>query len=528
MLPLPFPRNGLATRNGVGALFRRVLWRVCSPRSLPALLWKNIKYSYVSRRPRYWNELGRGLAASERYEEALECYDRALAIRGDIPQILNNRGNVLLNLDRLDEAETSLLEALRLKPDFANAHNNLGSVLEYLGRFEEAEASVRRALRLQPEHAFAHYNLGSILYYLGRTTEAVESYRAALRLRPDIPQWHVALALALLLAGQFEEGWKEFEWRWQTERMARLGPPSGVPYWNGEAIGDRVILLLADQGLGDTLQFCRYVPQIATGARKTILAVQSPLARLLSRLPGVSEIIPYGDRPPSFDLWSALMSLPHALATTLETIPATIPYLTADPLDVAHWREWLAGLGGLRIGLCWAGGQSRNLGQVVIDRRRSITLDTLAPLGEISGVQFISLQKGPQAAEAVRPPNGLRLQDATGDLHDFADTAALIENLDLVISVDTAVAHLAGALGKPVWVLNRFDTCFRWPRDRDDSPWYPSARQFRQPTPGDWHSVISRARDALLRLAAGDHSQLRPLKTTGSGPPETGQTGIDW
>ena len=214
-----------------------------------------------------------------------------------------------------------------------------------------------------------------------------------------------------------------------------------MPSWNGEAIGDRVILLLADQGHGDTLQFCRYVPQIAAGARRTILAVQPSLVRLLSRLPGVSEIITQDGRPSSFDLWCALMSLPHAVGTTLETIPATTPYLTADPADVAHWRERLAGLAGLRVGLCWAGGRSRNLSQIAVDRRRSITLDTLAPLGEISGVQFISLQKGPPAAEAARPPHGMELHDFTEDLHDFADTAALIENLDLVISVDTAVSE---------------------------------------------------------------------------------------
>jgi hypothetical protein len=208
------------------------------------------------------------------------------------------------------------------------------------------------------------------------------------------------------------------------------------------------------------------------------------------------------------------MSLPHAVGTTLETIPATTPYLTADPADVAHWRDRLAGLAGLRVGLCWAGGRTRNLRQIANDRRRSITLDMLASLGEISGVQFISLQKGPPAAEAARPPQGMELHDFTEDLHDFADTAALIEGLDLVISVDTAVAHLAGALGKPVWVLNRFDTDFRWLQNRDDSPWYPSLRQFRQPTPGEWHSVINRARGALQRLAAGDHSQLRPPRLT--------------
>src|SRR6516162_43297 len=512
MIPLSSPSNELAARSAIRSRFQRVLHYVRTPRLLPALIWKNIeymffayiKYPFVSRRPGFWNGLGRDFAAREQYEDALACYDQALALRADIPPIWNNRGNALRNLDRLDEAEKSLREALRLRPDFANAHNNLGRVLDDLGRFEEAEASIRTALRLEPEHAFAHCYLGLVLHHLGRAREAEASYRTALRLRPEYRGWRGALGHALLLAGQLEEGWKEFGSHWQTESKVSSGPLLE------EAIGDRVILLVAEQGHGDTLQFCRYVPQIAANARRTVLAVQPSLVRLLSRLPGVSEIIASGGQPSSFDLWCTLMSLPHAVGTTLETIPATTSYLTADPADVAHWRERLASLAGLRVGLCWAGGRTRNLRQIANDRRRSITLDTLAAFGEISGVQFISLQKGPPAAEAARPLQGMELHDFTEDLHAFADTAALIDSLDLVISVDTAVAHLAGALGKPVWVLNRFDTDFRRPRDRDDSPWYRSVRQFRQPTPGDWHSVISRARGALHQLAAGDHSQLRP------------------
>jgi tetratricopeptide (TPR) repeat protein len=501
------PRDN-ASRNGISALLQRAVRHARAPRSLPAVLWKNIKYAYLSRRPGYWNELGRGLAARGRHEEALARYDHALAIRADIPQIWINRGRALRNLDRLDEAETSLREALRLKPDFVSAHNELGIVLDYLGRFEEAEASVHSALRLRPEYPQGHFNLGNILYHLGRAAEAQASYRTALSLQPQVPEWHMSLGLALLMAGQFKEGWKEFEWRWRTKLMTSRGPLFPVPSWNGEAIGNRVILLLSDQGQGDTLQFCRYVPQVAAGARKTILAVQPALVRLMSRLPGVSEIITQDIQPSPYDLWCALMSLPYAVGATLETIPAT-PYLNADPADVTRWRERLAGLTGLRVGLCWAGGRTTYVSKIAVDRRRSVSLATLAPFGGISGVQFISLQKGPPADEAAGPPPGMQFHDFTDDLHDFADTAALIESLDLVISVDTAVAHLAGALGKPVWVLNRFDTCFRWPRDQDGSPWYSSARQFRQSTPGNWDSVISHARDALQRLTAGDRSQLR-------------------
>lgn len=502
-------KSEVAAEGASGTLLQRAWKHAQAPASVPAWCWKNIRHALARRRPQFWNERGRDFAERGRYDQALACYDRALAIRDDNPQLWVDRGRTLRQLDRLGEAEAALREAVRLEPDSANAHCELGRVLDCFGRFEEAEVSARTALRLEPEDAFAHVLLGSILYNLGHATESQASVRTALRLQPEQREWRVRLAHALLLAGQLEEGWNEFEWRWLGQD-SRLRPLSGVPPWNGEAIGDRVILLLADQGHGDALQFCRYVPQIAAGARRTVLGVHPSLVRLLSRLPGVSEVITDGGRPSSsIDLWCGLMSLPQRFGTTLETIPATTPYLTADPADVAHWRARLAGFAGLRVGLCWAGGQF-NVGQIQRDRRRSVSLDTLAPLGEISGVQFISLQKGPPAVQAARPPLGMALHDLSEDQRDFADTAAIVDNLDLVISVDTSVAHLAGALGKPVWLLNHFDTDWRWLQNREDSPWYPTLRQFRQPVPGDWGSVLSRARDALRRLAAGDQDQLRP------------------
>ena len=328
--------------------------------------------------------------------------------------------------------------------------------------------------------------------------------REALRLRPDYPEAHNNLGCALLLAGLFEDGWKEYEWWRKVQPYSSSVRDFPAPLWRGEAIGDRTILLHAEQGLGDTLQFCRYAPLMVCGAG-IILEVQPSLVRLLSRLPGVMQVVAWGDGLPPFDLHCPLMSLPLAFGTTLDTIPAGTPYLSADPALAANWQERLVGLDGLRIGLVWAGGQRLNFPVLVaVDRRRSIALKALAPLGEVSGVSFVSLQKDAPAAQAADPPHGLMLHDFTADLHDFEDTAALIVNLDLVISVDTSVAHLAGALGKPVWLLNRFDTDWRWLLNRDDSPWYPTLRQFRQPRPGDWNGAVCAARDALQRLIAGD------------------------
>ncbi len=447
--------------------------------------------------PRRWNELGRGIAGLGHYQAALAAYDRALAIRSDVPQILSNRGNALRALGRLAEAEASLREALQLAPDFANAHSNLGTVLIRLDRFAEAEASLRQAIRLQPEVAEFHKNLGYLYMRLARPVDAQASYRAALRLRPDDAEIHEDFGMALLWSGRFEEGWAEYEWRWQTKRMAGEARRFSTPPWRGQSLVDKVILLHAEQGLGDTLQFCRYVSHVA--AQTTILEVQPQLFRLLSRLRGFDKIITRGDPLPPHDLHCSLLSLPHALGTTLDTIPGSTPYLSADPRDVARWRGRLSGISGLRVGLCWAGGKSpNNPEQNLANDRRSLRLDRVAPLAGIDRISFVSLQKGPPADEAVHPPMGMKLYDFTAELQDFADTAALIECLDLVISVDTSVAHLTGALGKPVWLLTCFGACFRWLQDREDSPWYPSLRQFRQPALGDWETVLIRVREALL------------------------------
>jgi len=447
---------------------------------------------------------------SERNEQAINLVRQAISLNGARPGYHSSLGAIQYELGRPTEAEASLRTALRLRPDSPTALNNLGMTLCSLGRYAEAEANCREALLLQPDLHDAHNNLGTALAALGRSAEAEASYLEALRLKPDHAGAHTNRGMALLLAGQFEEGWREYEWRWKSGYMAKRVRNFPGPLWNGEAIGDRVLLLYAEQGLGDTVQFCRYVPLVSGGAR-VVLEVQASLVRLLSRLPGVAQIVARGEPLPPFDLHCPLLSLPRAFGTTLETIPANVPYLAADAAEVAVWRKRLASLPGFRVGLVWAGGPRTPVPKLIaIDQRRSLTLKTLAPLAEIAGVSFVSLQKSSPAAQAADPPPGMALADFSVELHDFAATAALIEALDLVISVDTSVAHLAGALGKPVWLLNRFDNCWRWMLKRADSPWYPTLRQFRQPSPGDWSSVISDVKNALQRFVAGDRSQLLP------------------
>ena len=264
-----------------------------------------------------------------------------------------------------------------------------------------------------------------------------------------------------------------------------------------------MLLLHAEQGQGDTLQFCRYATMLGSRGR-IILEAPGPLVRLLGSLRGVEQLVRQGDPLPRFDLHCSLLSVPLICQTTLGTIPAEAPYLSADPVQAAAWRERLASLPGLKVGLVWAGGSRPEQPETLaIDRRRSMPLATMAPLGEVTGCSFVSLQKGEPAHQSAQPPPGLFVHDFTAELADFADTAALIEALDLVISVDTAVVHLAGALGKPVWLLNRFDSCWRWLLDRDDSPWYPTLRQFRQTVPGDWDRVLHRVSMELARLVAG-------------------------
>jgi len=423
-----------------------------------------------------------------RFEEALAACNRAISLKPDYAEAYSNRGNMLTGLGRFDEALTAYHKSISLKPRYVGAHANLGALMDVLGNFVAALAACRAAIELNPDYAEAHANLGHVLEKLGRYDEALIAFDKAISLNPDDAQSHFNLGFTLLKTGSFQEGWDKFEWRWKTKQMARYQRHFEKPIWLGEAVSGKTLLLHAEQGLGDTLQFCRYAPLAAARGLRVILEVQRPLIRLLRSLPGVDLVIGHGGELPAFDFHAPLMSLPLAFQTLVTTVPAETPYLHADENAVAVWRQRLdtISVGSPRIGLIWAGNPLTHSPELAeIDRRRSIAPSLFAPLFEIPDLKFYSLQKDGPAAPVTFP-----LIDYMREMADFADTAALIANLDLVISVDTAVAHLAGALGKPVWLLNRFDSCWRWLAGRRDSPWYPGLRLYNQTQPGDWQPVI--------------------------------------
>lgn len=438
-----------------------------------------------------------------RLAEAALFHEKALSLKPDSHTVMNNLGVVRFLSCDLDGAETLYKAALSIHPDLPEALINLASVLEHKGDLETAISYCQKALALRPDYPEAFNNLGNALKDARRLDEAVAAYEQALRLRPEEADFHMNLAMALLSLGRFDEGWREYKWRWQSRQLRGAARDLGKPEWEGEAGEGRVILIHAEQGFGDTLQFCRYALAVRERGLRVIMLVQRPLARLIRSLDGVEKVLTDGDEVPDFDLHCPMMSLPFALRTTVDTIPAAIPYLRPEPADVNGWRDRMAELpqGDLRVGLVWAGkSRSRSPDLVATNRERSLTPESFAPLLGMGGVQFFSLQK-----DGARAPEALHLIDWMENCNDFADTAALIMNLDLVIGVDTAVVHLAGALGKPFWMLNRFNSCWRWLANRDDSPWYPGLlRLFPQKQMGNWEEVFARVRSALVKLVAGE------------------------
>ena len=435
-------------------------------------------------------------------EAAVALIERAIALHANAATYHSNLGLALKELGQLEAAADAFRRAILLNPRAPAPHNNLGIVCTAMGRWEEALAGSEQALALQPDSAEAHTNIGHVRRQQGRLEAAIEQYRKAISITPDFAEAHTSLAHALLQAGNFSEGWAEYEWRWKTRLMLPGRRDFTKPQWRGEPGGGRVLLVHAEQGFGDTLQFCRFAANAAARDFRVILEVQKPLVRLLTGLPGVTAVVGRGEALPEFDLHAPLLSLPWALGVTLATLPKPAPYLRPNPALLAHWQTCLAAGGPLPLaGLAWAG--SHTVLNAAIDGRRSIAPARLAPILQTPGLRFVSLQKdGPAMPEAFA------LIDPMPAVVDFADTAALIAHLDLVIAVDTAVAHLAGAMGKPVWMLNRFDSCWRWPARQDApadaNPWYAALRIYQQPAPRDWETPIAAIAGDLRKFLQRD------------------------
>lgn len=493
----------------------------------------------------------RGLALKDlgAYPLAIACFEQAISLQNDYGLARFNLGLLLFATDRYQDAAASHAEAIRLmpshapshwghadalracgqyeaslasyntalslEPDRADIYNNRGLLLHYWGRHQDAVADFEMATQLDPGHADAHCNRGMALEALARHAEALSYYEAALAHSPHHAAAHFNHALCNLTLGHYRDGWREHEWRWQTEQLKASKLDSDKPLWSGnESLRGRRILVHAEQGFGDSLQFCRYLPMVAKLGATLIVQVQAPLVPLIRSMNGVSLVIAQGEAPPpGFDFHCPFMSLPLAFDTTLETVPCGPRYLSPSKEKALYWRGRIGAKHLPRIGLVWAGAPHTSRAvQRPLAERKSIPLEKFAALGS-SMAAFFSLQKGEPAVSRLRDLeearwSGPAIADHTAELHDFEDTAALIDQLDLVITVDTSVAHLAGALGKPVWLLNRFDTDWRWMTGRDDSPWYPTMKIFRQPVEGDWETVVARVHGELQRLIAGDTGDL--------------------
>ena len=431
-----------------------------------------------------------------RLDEALQSFDRAVALDPALAESYNNKGNILCRLGRHAEAVESFTRAVQRRPDYALAWNNRGSALQDMDRLEEALESCDSAISLAPGLAAAHYNRGNILKGLKRLPDAIESFDRAIACAPDFADAHRNKATTTLLTGDFAQGWQLYERRHAW--VAGNAPGPGSRWTGDENLEGKTLLIQAEQGFGDTIQFCRYAALVAARGARATLVVQYPLVSLLGCLEPAVKVVGSSTPASGFDYHIPLMSMPFALQSNAKSIPANVRYLSADPVRTEAWRARI-GTRGFRIGICWQGAVGGE-----VDIGRSFPVRHFETLARIPGVRLISLQKNAGVEQLRELPDGMDVE-AFGDALDpgpaaFVDTAAVMESLDLIISSDTAVAHLAGALGRPVWVaLNRVPD-WRWLMDRDDSPWYPTMRLFRQPARNDWTGVFAAMKNNLLEL----------------------------
>jgi tetratricopeptide (TPR) repeat protein len=484
-----------------------------------------------------WANLGQVQHALKRNDEALACLDKARALDGNDLAILNQHANALLSLGRAEEALAEFRELLARAPRHAEARLNCGIAYAALGRHQEAVTEFDAALAAMPGHPGAHYNRGLALHELGRYAAAIEAHDRALASAPehagawlhrgralaalnrldeavtsygkaraagkDHPDIQFSEALALLARGDYRAGFEKYEARWRRSGMPAPQSRRGALWLGDYPLARKTVLLHAEQGLGDTIQFARYVPLLVATGAKIVLEVQSELTALMARLDGGAKVIARGEAPPPFDVYCPLGSLPLALRTEPDSVPAPIPYLSADDASLAKWSPRIGALPRPRIAIAWSGNPSH-----YNDRNRSVAFARLEPLFAHpaapagGGARFISIQRDVRAEDAPSLAGETRVTHVGGDLQNFTDTAAVIALSDLVIVADTAVAHLAGAMGRPLWMLIPFAPDWRWTLNGEASPWYPTARLFRQTALGDWDGVIARVAAELARFVS--------------------------
>jgi tetratricopeptide (TPR) repeat protein len=483
-----------------------------------------------------WMLMGVAALQQKRFAEAIEWIGRSIAV-GPTGAAYSNLGEAYRECGRLDEAVQAYREAIRLEPGMGVGYSNLGLALQKLRRFEEAEGVLRKAVELDPGSGAGWQNFCNVLGDVGKTSEAVVAGRRAVELLPgstgawsdlgvacvedgklagakeaferavnNDPGWgeaHHNLAQVLLRLGEFEKGWAEYEWRWRCKDFPSAIRNFSQPLWRGEDLMGKTILLYAEQGFGDAMMFARYVPLVMErGAKRVVVECQREIVSLV-RSVGDVEVVGYGEALPAFEVQCPFLSLPGVFGTRVERVPARVPYLRAEEEKVEVWKKRLGTTlntqhstlntqkGGMKVGIVWAGRPTHKN-----DHNRSMKLAQLGRLG-MEGVVFYSLQVGPAAGEARETPAGMALVDLSGELTDYSETAAVLENLDLVIAVDTSIVHAAGAMGKEVWVMLPFAGDWRWLGTREDSPWYPTMRLFRQEKWGDWEGVVERVREEL-------------------------------
>ncbi|MEW6054449.1 MAG: tetratricopeptide repeat protein [Nitrospirota bacterium] len=445
-----------------------------------------------------YEKLGECYQNNDIFEDAISYYKKALLLKPHCATLYDNIGVCLHKTGQLDEAMKYYQKALHLDPRLSHVYNNLGNVFDAQGFYEKAIDCYQQALQSNQNNAISYINLGLASQKRGKNSEALVFFHKAVELDKNNAEAHSNMSFSLMASGDLKRGWEEFQWHWKTREGINFQKSLQKPRWTGFDISGCTVLLHdgaeGSIGFGDTIQFIRYVSSMAEQCAKVIFECKKELIPLLRNVQGISKIMEFGEKACAFDVHCFILDLPFLFHCSLDNIPSKIPYIHVAPQLIKEWGEKIIYYQpSFKIGLVWGQGHVGEFG-------KCCSLVTYSPLGFSNHITFFSLQKGDSAKQAKTSPQGMNIIDLTDDIHDFADTAALIENLDLVISVDTSVAHLAGALGKPVWTLLPFASCWRWMLDREDSPWYPTMRLFRQPSPGDWESVIIKVRDELRKL----------------------------